>query len=694
LRERLFVSRHRIWQIATDAVLASAALYLSYLLRFNFRILDVYTHQFLWIWAFVVGAELLCFIVLGLYNKWWRYSGVRDLVSVFLAATFGGAVGMVAGGFAARGLQSAVYGRWDNDITARSVPLSVIILNWFLLFLFMGGARLVSRMYWERPWRHELSRDRKKVLVVGAGDAGELVVREMLRSQQIRYRPVGFVDDDPKKKNLRIHNVRVVGPTRYLPQLIDEYSVEEVIIAIPSVGGRVIQRIVLSCKKANVPVKTLPGVYELIKGSVTIEQLRDVQVEDVLGRPEVSVDYNSLGGYLEDRVVLVTGAGGSIGSELCRQIAAMGPRLLLMVDHSETALWAIHHELETERGVADLLPLLIDMKDKRKVRELFATHQPEVVFHAAAYKHVAMMEANPTEAFDNNTFATMTVVEQAVRFGVDRLVFISTDKAVEPTTVMGLSKAVSERIVETLARSADDSKLMCVRFGNVLGSSGSVVPIFKRQIAAGGPVTVTHEDMTRFFMTIPEAVRLVLQAGALGQGGEILVLDMGDPVRIVDLAREMIRLSGLEPDRDIQIVYSGVRPGEKLHEALFNRGEEVVGTEHPKIARAVRRPLPRGFLKQQLTKVRDALLAGELEEALRVAHAIALVEAERVEEAASPAEAVAASLEAAAEAAASSDAAEAGLIDATLSAGEGESGAGAAGVDSDGPAPAAPAPSG
>ena len=654
MRDRLFVSRHRIWQIVTDAVLASAALYLSYLLRFNFSIPHQYLHQFLWIWAFMVGTELVCFLLLGLYNKWWRYAGVRDLASLVRATVIGVAAATFVGEVVSRNLQSEVYGRFDNVLTANSLPLSVIFLNWVLLFLLMGGARLVSRMAWERPWRTELSRDRKKVLVVGAGDAGELVVREMLKSQQIRYRAVGYVDDDPKKKNLRIHDVRVVGTTRRLPQLIDEYSVEEVIIAMPSVSGRVIEKIALTCKRANVSVKTLPGVYELIKGSVTIEQLRDVQVEDVLGRPEVSVDYNSLGDYLEDRVVLVTGAGGSIGSELCRQIAAMGPRQLLMVDHSEAALFGIQHELETERHFANLLPLLIDIKDKRKVRDLFSSHRPEVVFHAAAYKHVPMMEQNPTEAFDNNTFATLNLVENAARFDADRVLVISTDKAVEATTIMGLSKAVSERIVETLARSSHESKLMCVRFGNVLGSSGSVVPIFKRQIASGGPVTVTHEEMTRFFMTIPEAVRLVLQAGRLGEGGEIFVLDMGEPVRIVDMAREMIRLSGLEPDRDIKIVFSGVRPGEKLHESLFNEGEEVVGTTHPKISRAVRRPLPRGFLKQELEKIRGALLESDIETAVRVAHGIARVEARQVEDATTAAEV----------AAVAADAAEVGLVEA------------------------------
>ena len=621
MRERFFVSRHRLWQIVIDAALVSIALVGAYALRFDFAIPRVYRHQLLQVIVPIVVVELAVFVLLGMYNKWWRYVGVRDLASLFWGTLAACALAMIVGELVVHYLQTPIYGPWHNVVTADFLPRSVIALNWVLCFGLMGGARMLSRIAWERPWREELSRDRKQVLVVGAGDAGELVVREMQKTRQIRYRPVGFVDDDHKKKNLRIHGVRVVGTTRHLPTLIAEYAVAEVIIAMPSVSGRLIEDIAMSCKKANVPVKTLPGVYELIKGSVTIEQLREVQVEDILGRHEVSVDYNSIG-YVAGKVVMVTGAGGSIGSELCRQIATMGPQLLVLVDHSEGNLFQIQHELETERHFSDLVACLLDIRDKVKLRALFDSFRPEIVFHAAAYKHVPMMQNNPAEAFDNNSFGTMSMIENAVRFGAGRLVFISTDKAVEPETVMGLSKALSERIVETMARETSDTRLMTVRFGNVLGSSGSVVPLFKRQIAAGGPVTVTDERMTRFFMTIPEAVRLVIQAGAMGAGGETFVLDMGDPVRIVDLAREMIRLSGLVPDRDIEIVFTGNRGAEKLDEKLFNDGEQVVGTTHPKIAMAVRRPLPRALLRQELARIREALDGHDLDEALRVAHAV------------------------------------------------------------------------
>jgi len=639
VRDRLFISRHRIWQIAADAGLVALALYVSYLLRFDFDIPRIYLHQLKWIIVPVVGVQVVVFVLFGLYNKFWRYAGVRDLVSVFLASLAAAALGMIVAEYVADVVQPIIYGlRYVHlDVTAYRLPWSILALDWVLMFGLMSGARLLARVIWERPWRHELSRDRKKVLVVGAGDAGELVVREMLKTRRIRYRPVAFVDDDPKKKNLRIHGVRVAGTTRHLPALIEEFAVEEVIIAMPSVGGRVIEDIALSCKRANVPVKTLPGVYELIKGSVTIEQLREVQVEDILGRHEVSVDYDSID-YVAGRVVMVTGAGGSIGSELSRQLATMGPSLLLLVDHSENNLYQIEHELETERHFSDLKASITDIRDRAKLRELFEAYRPEIVFHAAAYKHVPMMEANPAEAFDNNSFATQALIENAVRFGVDRLVSISTDKAVEPGTVMGLSKAIAERILETLSREAGETKLMAVRFGNVLGSSGSVVPLFKRQIAAGGPVTVTDERMTRFFMTIPEAVRLVIQAGAMGTGGEIFVLDMGEPVRIVDLAREMIHLSGLEPERDIEIVFTGNRGGEKLDEKLFNDGEEVIGTTHAKISMAVRRPLPRSLLKQELARIREALDARDVETALGIAHDVVRLRAPAAAAAGAPGE--------------------------------------------------------
>jgi len=622
LKNRFLIGRHRLWQPFADAVLLSAALWLAFMLRFDFELPPRYEHLLWTIFPWVIVAQILVFLCMGLYNKWWRYSGVRDLTHIVQVSIIGEAAAVIVAMLVARYIQEPVFTRFAVNIAVENLPWGVIAFDFILTLLFLGGARLAARIAWERPWRNELSRDRKKVLVVGAGDAGELVIREMLKTRKITYQPVGLVDDDPRKKNLHIHGVRVVGGTKRLPQLVEEHAAEEVIIAMPSVSGKAVQDIVTLCKKANVSVKTLPGVYELIKGSVTIEQLRDVQVEDILGRGEVTLDLEDVAEAIRGRIVMVTGAGGSIGSELCRQIATMNPRRLLLVDHAEDNLFTIHHELETERLVNNAVPLVADVKDETLMRSIFAEQRPQLVFHAAAYKHVPMMEHNPPQAFENNSFATLKLARTAVEFEVERFVFISTDKAVEPQTVMGTSKALAERIVESMAREQRTTKLMSVRFGNVLGSSGSVVPIFKRQIAAGGPVTVTDERMTRFFMTIPEASQRVLQAATMGLGGEIFVLDMGEPVKIVDLAREMIRLSGLEPDKDIAIEITGIRPGEKLDEKLFNDGEEVGHTLHPKIMTATRTPIPPDILARDLERLREALAADDVEGVLQAARVI------------------------------------------------------------------------
>lgn len=622
LKHRFLIGRHRLWQPLVDAALVAAALWLAFQLRFDFAPPPRYEHLFWSVFPWVVAVQILVFWLMGLYTKWWRYSGVRDLTHIVQTSIVGEVAAVVVSLVVARTLQMPLYSKYGVNVAVESLPYGVIAFDLVLTLLLVGGVRLLARIAWERPWRSELSHDRKKVLVVGAGDAGELVVREMLKTRKITYQPVGLVDDDPRKKNLRIHGVRVVGPTRQLPKLVEAHAAEEVIIAMPSISGQVVQDIVTMCKKANVNVKTLPGVYELIKGTVTIEQLRDVQVEDILGRGEVTLDMDDVVDGIRGRIVMVTGAGGSIGSELCRQIAGMNPRRLLLVDHAEDNLFTIHHELESERHVRNAVPVLVDVKHEADVRAIFEGQRPQIVFHAAAYKHVPMMEVNPSQAFENNSFATLKLVCAAIDYEVERFVFISTDKAVEPRTVMGTSKALAERIVESRGRGHRTTKLMSVRFGNVLGSSGSVVPIFKRQIAAGGPVTVTDERMTRFFMTIPEAVSLVLQAGTMGRGGEIFVLDMGTPVRIIDLAREMIRLSGLEPEKDIAIVTTGIRPGEKLDEKLFNDAEEVGRTVHPKITTATRAPVPWDILARDLDRLRAALGDDDIEAALQAARLI------------------------------------------------------------------------
>jgi FlaA1/EpsC-like NDP-sugar epimerase len=453
----------------------------------------------------------------------------------------------------------------------------------------------------------------KEVLVVGAGDAAQLIVREMLKSPALGYTPIGLVDDDPRKKNLRLHGVRVLGTTDELQHLLRESRPDEVLIAIPSASGRVRQEIVNATREAGIPVKTLPGIYELIAGDVDLAaQIRPVQVEDVLGREPVEVDLEEVASYLAGETVLVTGAGGSIGSELCRQIARLGAARLVLIDQGEPALFEIERELVGERGFPASIPVLADVKNGAKMRQVFERYRPTVVFHAAAYKHVPLMEANPLESARNNVLATRVIAEVAVEFGAERFVLISTDKALNPRAVYGQCKAICEWIVEAFGHRREiNTRFVAVRFGNVLGSSGSVISIFRRQIEKGGPVTVTHPDMTRYFMTTPEAVALVVQAGGIGGRGEIYVLDMGEPVRILDLARNMIRLSGKEPDVDVPIEYVGVRPGEKMHEELVGEGEKAKPTSHPKIAVVTRPTVEAGWLEDRLQVIERLVEGGE-----------------------------------------------------------------------------------
>jgi len=491
------------------------------------------------------------------------------------------------------------------------LPRSIAAMDLLITLALVAGARLLTRTVMERPRFGVVARG-KEVIVVGAGDAGRLVVQEMQRSRMLSYTPIGFVDDDPRKRNTRILGVRVLGTMEDLPRIVREFTPDEVLIAIPSASGEVRRQVVEAAQASSVPVKTLPGLYELISGNVDLAgQFRPVQVEDVLGRAQVEVDFEQVASYLQGHTVLVTGAGGSIGSELCRQIARVGPARLILVDNAETALFDIERELVDERDFTPAVPKLIDVKNRKALRrEVFEKYKPTVVFHAAAYKHVPLMETHPLESVRNNVVATRTVAELAAEFEVERFVLISTDKAVNPKTVLGQSKALCEWIVESFGHRRDvPTRFVAVRFGNVLNSSGSVIPTFRRQIARGGPVTVTHPEMTRFFMTIPEAVSLVVQAGAIGGRGQVFVLDMGEAVRIVDLAANMIRLSGHEPrfpgdqeagPRDLHIQFIGARPGEKIHEELWSEDEAVGETGHPKIKRLSRPPVDAAWLAEQL----------------------------------------------------------------------------------------------
>jgi FlaA1/EpsC-like NDP-sugar epimerase len=594
------ITRHRFWQLVVDGVFVAAAWYLAFRLRFDPKIPPYYHTMFtrtIWI---VLLIQLSVFILFGFYNRWWRYVSTRDM--------WGAARGVTVAC-----LVSSVVVYFANPVAGVRLPRSVAIMDWLLLLAFVAGARMLARTLMERPTARGLVARGKEVIVVGAGDAAQLIIKELLRSPSLGYTPIGLVDDDPRKKNLRVHNVRVLGTTEELSRILHENRPDEVLIAIPSASGDVRQRIVDITREAGVPVKTLPGIYELISGDVDLAgQIRPVQVEDVLGREPVEVDLASVASYVRDATVLVTGAGGSIGAELCRQIARIGCKRLILVDQAETPLFEIERELVSERGFAPGVPVLADVGNRTKMRHVFERYTPGVVFHAAAYKHVPLMEANPLESVRNNTLATRVIAEVAVEFGVERFVLVSTDKAVNAKTVMGQSKALCEWIVEVYGARRDiATRFVAVRFGNVLGSSGSVVPIFRRQIERGGPVTVTHPEMTRFFMTIPEAVSLIVQAGSIGRSGQVFVLDMGEPVSIVELARNMIRLSGKEPDRDVAIEFVGVRPGEKLHEELWGEGESAGETPHPKILAVTRPTIDAGWLEDELAELERLVADGE-----------------------------------------------------------------------------------
>ncbi|MEA2374587.1 MAG: hypothetical protein QOD53_1050, partial [Thermoleophilaceae bacterium] len=491
-------------------------------------------------------------------------------------------------------------------------PRGVIALDLLLTLGLVGGVRFLVRAVLERPFRGALAkRGTREVLIVGAGNGGQLVAAELRRNPELGQ-PIGFVDDDPRKQGMRVGGLKVEGTTDTLPRVLDGAEPDEVIIAIPSAPGVVRQKVVTACRERDIPVRTLPTVFELLSGGVDLmRQIREVQVEDVLGRQPVRVEIDRVGAYLSGEVVLVTGAGGSIGAELCRQISRVGPKQIVLVDNAENSLFEIRRELEQDRHFTRTLAVLADCKDAVRMSEVFEEHEPGVVFHAAAYKHVPLMEENPVEAVRNNAVATRILAAAAGTAGAKRFVLVSTDKAVTPATVMGASKALAEWALEAAQHRYPQTAFATVRFGNVLGSSGSVVPIFRRQIAAGGPVTVTDAAMTRYFMTIPEAVQLIIRSGALAKGGEVYVLEMGDPVKIVDLARNMIRLSGREPDTEIAVEIVGRRPGEKIHEELFNPDERPQPTPAEKIMVAVRPPLDPEWVEGAFARVEELVYSGD-----------------------------------------------------------------------------------
>ena len=592
--------RHRIWQLLADAAMIAAAWFLAFQLRFDQGVPPYYDTLLQRTLPLVLAIQLAVFAAFGFYHRWWRYVSTRDMWRAVI-------------GVSAAWLAAGVTVYFFAPVEGIRLPRGVFFMDWLLLLAFVAGTRLLARTVFERPAPGRLVARGKEVIVVGAGDAGQLILKEMQRSRRLGYTPIGLVDDDPRKRNGRFQGVRVLGTTDELPQILRERRPDEVLIAIPSASGEVRRRIVDMARAGGVPVKTLPGLHELIEGDLDLAgQIRPVQVQDVLGREPVEVDLEAVASYLAGETVLVTGAGGSIGSELCRQIARLGAARLVLFDSAEAALFDIERELVAERDFPASIPVLGDVTNRAKVRQLFERYRPAVIFHAAAYKHVHLMEANPIESVRTNVLGTRVVADAAVEYGAKRFVLISTDKAANPKSVYGQCKALCEWIVEAYGRRDDvETRFVVVRFGNVLGSSGSVVPIFRKQIEKSGPVTTMHPDMTRYFMTIPEAASLVVQAGAIGGRGDVYVLDMGEPVKIVDLARNMIRLSGKEPDRDVAIEFVGVRPGEKLHEELWNEDERVVPTGHPKILAASSPGIDAAWLETELEELERLVDAGD-----------------------------------------------------------------------------------
>ncbi|MGZ5338147.1 MAG: polysaccharide biosynthesis protein [Thermoleophilaceae bacterium] len=608
------MNARRLGQVGVDACLLAAAYYLAYVLRFDEGIPHRYDNLLADTIAVTVAMKIAIFAMFGLYSKLWRFVDQKDFEAI-LKAVVVSTVGLIAVLFL-------------FSIGRVSPPRSVIALDFLLSLVFVGGARFAVRALVERPARGPfLERAANEVLIVGAGNGGQQVAFELRRNPALHSAAVGFVDDDPRKQGMRVAGHKVLGTTNDLARVLDGVQPDEVIIAIPSAPGIVRQKVVTACRDRAIPVRTLPTTFELLSGGLNLmRQLREVRVEDVLGREPVRVEIDRVGAYLSGRVVLVTGAGGSIGAELSRQIARVSPKRIVLLENSENALFEIRRELEEERHFGRAAAVLADCKDATRMREIFAEHQPSVVFHAAAYKHVPLMEENPVEAVRNNAVATRIVAAAAGEAGVERFVLVSTDKAVSPATVMGASKALAEWAVEAAQNRWKQTRYASVRFGNVLGSSGSVVPIFRRQIAQGGPVTVTDPKMTRYFMTIPEAVQLIIRSGELALRGEVFVLEMGDPVKIVELAANMIRLAGLEPDVDIAIETIGRRPGEKIHEELFNPGERPQPTPAERIVCAVQPPLQPDWVESAFARIEELVYTGD---AAALASAVAELSTER-----------------------------------------------------------------
>lgn len=570
--------------LIVDVITIIGVALISLLIRFDGYITSHYLHQMIDALPIMVISYIVMLLSMHLYTRIWRYAGMREMVAVLIATTLG------AGLF-----YTGMY------VFDKSLPRSIYLISWILSTGVIGIGRMVLHyIAMQYGGKQSTDADMVNTLIIGAGDAGATIAREIERYHKRSRKVIGFIDDDESKFNRLMGGVRILGNRHDIPSIVKEHKVKEIIIAMPSVTRNEIRNIMEICSPLKCKVNTLPGMYQLLDDEVLVSHLHPVSIEDLLERDEVHLDMDIVEHYIRDKVVLVTGAGGSIGSEICRQIMRVGPKQLLLLGHGENSIYLINQELKNIYKDGPIIPIIADIRDKQQLDQIFTQYNPQVVFHAAAHKHVPLMEIQPMAAVLNNIYGTRNVADVAGRHGVERFVMISTDKAVNPTSVMGATKRVAEKVIISM-NDTYDTKYITVRFGNVLGSRGSVIPLFKKQIEAGGPVTVTDPEMTRYFMTIPEASQLVLQAGAMGKGGEVFLLDMGEPVKIIDLARNMIRLSGLEPDKDIHIKITGLRPGEKKYEELLTSEEGTNRTNHTKIFEAALDTVDRDWLIEKIS---------------------------------------------------------------------------------------------
>ncbi|MCP4161902.1 MAG: polysaccharide biosynthesis protein [Deltaproteobacteria bacterium] len=563
--------------IILDMIIIIGSLFISYLIRFDFNPDRIDVPQIKQFLPLLIITKFFCFFVFDLYKGMWRYTSIRDMINI-LKSTFISSTIVV--------ILILIFYRFEG------FSRSIFLIDWGLTFLFISASRVIIRFYYEQIqnlpslnfFKSYKNSDQANILLIGAGDAGEKILRELHFNRDSKYKICGFLDDHKSKAGKLIHGVPVLGKISDLYDIVNIYQIDEIIIAIPSASSREIRNIVNSCEETGIKYKIIPGLGELINGKITVKSIRDVAYRDLLGREVITLEAEKIGAYLNNKVILVTGAGGSIGSELCRQICRFKPSKIVLFDMAETPLYEIDLEIRKIFTEIEVVPSLGDVQDIVQLKNAFKKHKPNTIFHAAAYKHVPMMENHPWKSVNNNIIGTQNVVEISKEFKVERFVFVSTDKAVRPTNVMGATKRIAEIVVQNQNNcELSDTRFMIVRFGNVVGSAGSVIPLFKKQIEKGGPITVTHPDITRYFMTIPEACQLILQTCSMAQGGEIFILDMGEPVKIVDMAKDLIKFSGFEPFMDIDIEFIGLRPGEKLYEELITEGEGIVPTTHKKI---------------------------------------------------------------------------------------------------------------